>query len=411
MELNKKIPPVQVTSDSNQSDNTLLAVKRWLLEHYDLRYNVVLSRNEFKLKNESEFVKLDDRTINSWYNQFKQQKRTLSKNDWLRLLYSEFVGKFDPFIHYFDSLPEWDQEIDYIQQLGATVTTETPELWQKHLKKWLVGAVANSILKGDNDLALVFSGAQGVGKTRWLNKLLPRSLSEYIFSGSLDPNNKDSRVTCTECFLINLDELEVTSRKEMASLKSLMSSKEIRERKAYRADAETMLRRASFVGSVNDPTFLVDATGSRRFLCHAVEQINYNHEVDMDKVYAQAYHLLKSGFVYYLEDEDRRELELSNNAFRVVSLEQECISKYFVPGVKDAPGAVFMNATALIQYLVFRGEPLKVDSKSTFAVGRAMTSMKFPRARKGDTYVYVLKLIDNSMNESELSDLVIKTAC
>jgi predicted P-loop ATPase len=411
MENYKPIPDLKVQPMTYESRNYVLIAKKWLRSNYDLRYNVVLSRTEFKLKDECEFKQLDERTVNSWYTQFKEKRCMLSKKDWERLLLSEFVDIFDPFKEYFKGLPKWDDNVDYILQLSETIQTSNPELWYKHLSKWIVGTVANAIQHGENHLALVFSGSQGVGKTRWLNKLVPASLSEYTYCGSLDPNNKDSKVLLAECLLINLDELEVTSSKEMASLKSMMTLKSIRERKAYRADAETLPRRASFVGSVNNPTFLLDPSGSRRFLCHSVSQIALQHEVDMDKVYAQGYSMLKNGFIYYFTKEDQDELEQSNLDFKVITMEQELISKYYFPGTDRAADSVYMNASTLIKDLISKGESVKVDKVAMKAFGSALTTMKFPKVKREGNYVYVLEPRTASEIYIEEVELPLSIAC
>lgn len=389
MKLSKPIPTI-TKPEQEASVNNIIVAKKWLNKHYELRYNVVLSRKEYKPKDSTQFMPLDERLINSWYTQFKEKRYHLSRPDWQRLLDSEFISKFDPFVEYFNSLPEWDEKDDHILELSKTVQTNNPVLWRKHLKMWLVGTVANAINRGNNHLGLILSGTQGEGKTTWLNKLVPVHLCDYTYCGSIDPGNKDSKVLLAECLLINLDELEVTTRKEMATLKSIMTLDKIRERKAYRADAETLPRRASFVGSVNDPAFLTDPTGSRRFLCHNAISIEMNHNVDINKVYSQAFSLLKSGFRYYLDKEDQAELELSNTDFRVVSFEQEIISRYYVPGVIRTENSIYMNATSLIKDLIEKGETLNCEGRTLRAFGAALKAMKFERVKKSDNYVYVL---------------------
>ena len=136
-----------------------------------------------------------------------------------------------------------------------------------------------------NQTVIVFSGKQGLGKTTWIEKLMPKQLKEYIFSGTINPSNKDTLIHLAECMLINLDELENLNRSEIGSLKEIITKTHIRMRKAYGHNNENMPRRASFAGSVNTAQFLNDTTGSRRFLCFEVEHIEYTHEIDINKVY------------------------------------------------------------------------------------------------------------------------------
>jgi predicted P-loop ATPase len=193
------------------------------------------------------------------------------------LLYSDFCELFNPFEDYFFNLPTYDEKTDYITELANTITTTKQDLWQQCFKKWLV-AMVGCVLddKVINHTVIVFSGKQGLGKTTWVEKLVPKQLKEYLFSGTINPNNKDTLVQLAECMLINLDELENLNRSEIGSLKEIITKTQIRMRKAYGHNNETMPRRASFAGSVNTAQFLNDSTGSRRFLCFELEGINTN---------------------------------------------------------------------------------------------------------------------------------------
>lgn len=167
--------------------------------------------------------------------------------------------------------------------------TTKQELWRTCFKKWFVAMVACVLdEKQVNQTVIVFSGKQGLGKTTWIEKLMPNPLKEYIFSGTINPSNKDTLIHLAECMLINLDELENLNKTEIGTLKEIITKTHIRMRKAYGHNNENMPRRASFAGSVNTAQFLNDTTGSRRFLCFEVEHIEYTHEIDINKVFSQA---------------------------------------------------------------------------------------------------------------------------
>ena len=119
-----------------------------------------------------------------------------------------------------------------------------------------------------NHQVLVLVGPQGIGKSSWLNSLLPKELSGYLYSGLINPNNKDTLVHLSENLFINLDELENLNKTELGSLKSLITQSAIKLRKAYGMFNENLRRRASFMGSVNDAEFLTDSTGNRLSLIH-----------------------------------------------------------------------------------------------------------------------------------------------
>ena len=120
----------------------------------------------------------------------------------------------------------------------------------------------------------------------------------------LNHSNKDTLIHLAECMLINLDELENLNRSEIGSLKEIITKTHIRMRKAYGHNNENMPRRASFAGSVNTAQFLNDTTSSRRFLCFEVEHIEYTHDIDINKVYAQALQLKEDGFRHWFNQEE-----------------------------------------------------------------------------------------------------------
>ena len=91
--------------------------------------------------------------------------------------------------------------------------------------------------------------------------------------------------------ICNLDELAVLSKSDVNTLKSFISKSSANIRLPYARKAEFLERICSFVGSTNRTDFLTDETGSIRWLilrCILLI-LNYSKEIDMDKVWAQAY--------------------------------------------------------------------------------------------------------------------------
>ena len=133
---------------------------------------------------------------------------------------------------------------------------------------------------------------QSSGKSTWCRFLCPPKLSRYFAEDIA--SDKDSRILLTTSFIINLDELSVLARKEINSLKAYFSKTTINERLPYDKRNTTLSRICSFVGSTNQSTFLSDETGNVRWLCfELLGQIdfNYSKEVDINRVWTQAFHL------------------------------------------------------------------------------------------------------------------------
>lgn len=305
------------------------------------------------------------------------------------LLNSDFCPLFNPFEDYFNNLPQYDENEDYITQLADTITTTKQDLWQQCFKKWLV-AMVGCVLdeKVINHTVIVFSGKQGLGKTTLVEKLVPRPLKEYLFSGTINPNNKDTLVQLSECMLINLDELENLNRSEIGSLKEIITKTQIRMRKAYGHNNETMPRRASFAGSVNTAQFLNDTTGSRRFLCFELEGIQYQHKVDINLAYSQALFLFKSGFRHWFDQEEIKSITENNEQYQLHSPEEELLLTWFEPCERQKAN-IYLNASQIAAKLAEKAK-INITDGTINKLGKALKKHNFIRLKKNGIAVYAL---------------------
>lgn len=379
------------TEEQRSKDSSgFSAVEDFLQKNgFKFRWNEVIDRVEFYFHLQSRFVPLTDRGINSIYRAIKKANISFSMSDLHSLLKSNFVPKFNPYEDYFQNLDPWDGETDYIASLASTVQTTQNDYWQTCLKKWLVAMVGCALKKEvANHTVIVFSGGQGIGKSTWLSRLIPTTLKDYYKSGFINPDNKDSSILLAECLLINLDELEGLSKGQIGSLKEMTTRTLIRERRAYARFHENYERRASFVASINKSEFLVDTTGNRRWLCFDVLSIDLSHSVNMDRVLAQAYHLLNEGFQYWFDLAEIQEVNKQNEQFELLSAEEELLLQIYEPGANDKV-TLFMTTTQILislQQLV----SVQASSITSQRLGQALKKHGFPRVKKGGIYGYAL---------------------
>ena len=240
-----------------------------------------------------------------------------------------------------------------------------------------------------NHTVIVFSGKQGLGKTTWVEKLVPKPLKEYLFSGTINPNNKDTLVQLSECMLINLDELENLNRSEIGSLKEIITKTQIRMRKAYGHNNETMPRRASFAGSVNTAQFLNDSTGSRRFLCFELEGIQYQHDVDINLAFSQALFLFKSGFRHWFDQEEIKSITENNEQYQLRSPEEELLLTWFEPCERDK-ASLFLNASQIGAKLAEKAK-INLNDGTINKIGKALKKHNFVRLMRKGSPVYALR--------------------
>jgi len=367
-------------------------IENFLLERYVFRYNVVTGKLEYHPHTRDKFEPVTDYKENSLLREIKKAQIKCNSTLLHTILNSDFCPEYNPFTSYFASLPAWDGT-DHIGTLAATVTT-TESHWDKCFRKWLVAAVASAINdKIINHTVIVFTGKQGIGKTTWIEKLVPDELSDYLFSGTIQPNNKDTLINLSECFLINLDELENLSQSEIGSLKEIITKSKIRIRRPYGRNNETMPRRGSFAGSVNTAQFLTDTTGSRRFLCFPVTAIDYKAEINMAQVYAQALDCFKTGFQYWFNMEEIVQIAAQNEKFQVSSPEEELLLTYFPKPDKDETFVQHLTSTEIAGKISDKYK-VKITVRS---LGRALHKHQYKSGKIKGRQVWAV--IENSPEE------------
>ncbi len=398
------------TEDGNFSDDEeeqpsyIDKLENFLNNRYNFRYNKVLGKLEFKTLKAYKYKPMTDFTENSILREILKAKVKCSINSLRNLLHSDYCEMYDSFEDYFNNLPENPDETDYISLLADTITTTKQDLWRVCFKKWFVAMVACVLdEKQVNQTVIVFSGKQGLGKTTWIEKLMPKPLKEYIFSGTINPSNKDTLIHLAECMLINLDELENLNKTEIGSLKEIITKTHIRMRKAYGHNNENMPRRASFAGSVNTAQFLNDTTGSRRFLCFEVEHIEYTHEIDINKVYSQALKLHKENFRHWFNQDEIKEINANNEQYQLRSPEEELLLTWFNVADKETAN-VFLNTTQIAVKLAERAK-LNITDGTVHKLGKALKKHQYLRIKKSGSYVYALQ--EKTFDEVEIENRAI----
>lgn len=344
-------------------------VQKFLSERFLFRYNIVLAKTEYQIKDgDKEYKEITDYEINTISLSMEKVGLNYGTDQLRKLLNSEFVPKYDPFQEYLNNLPAWNGQ-DYIGELANTVNTTKNELFSWVFRKWLVAVVASLI---DNNIinhtVLVFVGKQGKGKSTWIRKLIPTELKEYYYEGVISPSNKDDKFQLAENMVINLDELQSLRPSDIEALKGLITSTQVKLRRPYARTQESMPRRASFTGSVNHKEFLTDTTGNRRFLCFETESIDYEN----------------------------------NNDFMSISVEEDLLLQYLEPCFKEDSNALFNSPTAILKELLILDSPNPeprgisgINNPSAISLGKMLNKHGFDRKKvKGISgYYYKIKSV------------------
>ena len=344
----------------------LCEMRDFLREKYDFKYN--LMTREIEMETDNGIVYLDDVQYSKTYFELTFAGYKISDKMLEKILKGLVAEPYHPLVDYFDNL-EWDGK-DHIAELAQTIKIENEKLkqiWQPYLRRWLIGAVAQALSKGSNHLCLVLAGAQGKGKSTWLNNLCPAQLKEYLSCNHINPSLTD-QATCNylaEKFIVNIDDqLEIIMKKERESMKAIMTTNFVNNRKAFHRFSPQRARVCSFVASVNNPQFLTDIH-NRRYIVFWIDDIDLVmlKKIDINQVWAQARHFLLKGERYWLNQEEIQELNDINSMFRVNSHEEELLLEYFAPAAETDLEVQYKNATQILNYLQVR-TPIRLSQRN-----------------------------------------------
>jgi predicted P-loop ATPase len=360
-------------------------IKAFIDDRLFLRHNVVTKRVEYRLlssyENEgTDWQPINDHLVNSIWVKMSREK-VVKLNHIYTVIDSDTIPDFHPFKDYLERLPRWDGE-DYILGMSVSVSIkgslDKQALFAQYLKKWLVGMVAAWVDESVvNNVILVLIGEQGSYKTTWFNYLLPPELKQYFYTKTnANRMGRDDLLTLAQYGLVCCEELDTMKPAELNQLKAAVTMPSIDERAAYAHFHEHRQHIASFCGTGNNPQFLSDPTGNRRWLPFEVASIDSprDHPFNYQGIYAQAYALYQQGFQYWFSREEIKKLSEHNKAFEADNLEKELVQLYFRKPAGEEAGE-FMPVSLAMQ-MIGSGITQKLSKE---ALGHAFIELGFTR--------------------------------
>lgn len=317
-----------------------------LIDSYNIgcRYNKISKSTEINIKGQNFTV---DNEVNA---QLSELSNLCARNQLPKTLPQDYIlniadiNAYNPILEWIESKP-WDG-VDRLSKFIDTVVVadKQQELKRVYLTKWLMCAVA--MLHNDGQLdyegVLVFQGPQGIGKTKWVKRLLPQSLREYIDDGTVvEPRNKDTVFTACSHWIAELGELDATFKTtDISDIKRFITKKTDKLRRPYAINDSNLPRRTVFFGSVNETAFLKDKTGNRRFWVLAVMGLKSFDNMDMQQLWSQALNMLNQAggcdpvnSPWYLTDAEQLLRDKANEAFTEMSPTEEMILERFSENV------------------------------------------------------------------------------
>ena len=261
---------------------------------------------------------------------------------------------YNPVVAWIDSKP-WDG-LDRLPEVCATLTAMEdypPELKVVLIVKWLLSALAAARKPHGfrSRGVLTLQGRQGLGKTAWGRRLISdERLRDLVLKldHNLDPSNKDSILGAITHWLVEIGELDSSFKRDIARLKGFLTNEKDKIRRPYAHVEAEYGRRTVFFATVNQADFLVDSTGNSRWWTIPVVEIDYNHDIDMQQVFAQLTVRLDAGDEWWLTPEEECQLDAWNDRHRSFSMIADMLSNLVDWELTDPAAFEKFTATELL---------------------------------------------------------------
>ena len=261
------------------------------------------------------------------YNEFNDQiyigDRRFEDEDitetklWIHRVYGVRIGKdlvfdlivrqakskrFHPVVDYLIDL-EWDGVSRLDNLLQTYWGVDDTELLREIGKRWAISCVARIMNPGCKvDTVLVLCGAQGAYKSTSLRVLA----GEDWFSDShLDISRKESYelIHSSGVWLWEMAENYALNKSDVNNAKMFLSAQSDRFRPSYGRTPITRNRQVVFVSTTNEPSFLTDGTGNRRYWPVKIGRIDLEAlKRDREQIWAEAMELFEGGEPWWLEN-------------------------------------------------------------------------------------------------------------
>ncbi|MGV7234636.1 MAG: VapE domain-containing protein [Nitrosomonadaceae bacterium] len=371
-------------SHGEKKKPVIVKVENHLSRTYEFRRNIITSTLEQSQSNTAPGVGSDWNKVNidSVYRDILHRfPRGFGLDKLKSLLRSDYVEEYDPFAEYFAGLDKWDG-VDHITALANHIQTDNQEFFLSMFRKHLVRSIGCGLGKMENRFVFVLVGEkQNTGKSSFLRFLNPFGMKYYTEAPLRD--SKDTELQFAENFIYNLEELSALSNTDLNKLKAVISKRSVKERRPYAIEHEEMMRRCNFWGSTNRTDFLAD-TENTRWLCFGIESISFDYanmitgkgSIDINKVWAQAWHLYCNGDRGQLTEDEVLVRDNRNKGYEVANSERDAITEMFEI---DTAHNQFYSVVQVSDLIAKQYPTMKITH---YIVGKTLNQLGFHPGRK-----------------------------
>ena len=274
---------------------------RLMTNHYgdDLRLNEMTGKPEFRRNGEwREWTDTEESRMRSYFESTYSMYSQNKLSDALLIYFQNH--KVNPLLQILEGLV-WDGKPRVEQFLHDVMKVEDSEYTRECSRLIFAGGVHRAYRPGCKfDDMIVLIGGQGAGKStivRWLN------IEDQFYQEIKTIAGKEGIEAIRGVWIGEVAELMAMTRvKEAEAVKAYITSQKDSYRPPYQKNVQTIPRRCVFIGTTNNPQFLTDKTGNRRFYpvkCGGDGYKLLDHEEEVRayirQAWAEAVHLYKEG--------------------------------------------------------------------------------------------------------------------
>jgi predicted P-loop ATPase len=243
----------------------------------------------------------------------------------------------------------WD-ETERASKVFACLNASEPDTADMVLTKWCVGAIASLYEETFNSkLVPVLQGDQSTMKTAFIERIAMVTEGAFLEGAELNPDNKDSVLSCIRSWIVELGELERTSKNCQGSIKAFITKRIDTVRPPYARFDTKKPRQTHMIATVNGVEFLRDDTGSTRYAVLSLNgpvdisglnrllgwkyengSLTQEHPEELRQFWLEIKHKYESGNGWNLSSDETEQLISVNDTYRALSSHERAIVDHFI---------------------------------------------------------------------------------
>ena len=110
--------------------------------------------------------------------------------------------------------------------------------------------------------------------------------------------------------------------------------------------------------------------------------------MNLQQVYAQAYHLFRAGYQFWFDKNEQSIVETHNARFRAISVEDELITTYFEPCDINDKDAELLQAHQILGRLMGKTTGIRLSVEK---IGKILSSKGFTRKKQHGIAKWIVK--------------------